>query len=91
MLLVTANPLANRNAEESEQNIHVDRAGEVRQAWSWKTGDLAAVEPKEELKSVSAFGGAPLVSVRPETADIGPSIREGRRVRVWKVSWTPKA
>jgi len=71
--------------------VVVDRAGDVRQAWSWNTEELAAVEPKEELKSISAYGGAPLVSVRPETADIGPSIKEGRRVRISKVSWTPNA
>ena len=62
--------------------VVIDRSGEVKQAWSWNTEELADVEPKEELKLVSAYGGSPLVSVRPETADIGPSIREGRRVRL---------
>ena len=41
------------------------RNGEVKQAWSWNTDELADVQPKDELKFVSAFGGATLVSVRP--------------------------
>ena len=57
------------------------------QAWSWNTDELADVQPKDEMKLVSAFGGAPLVSVRPDSADIGPSIREGRRVRLKGLGW----
>jgi len=70
--------------------VVVDRSGDVKQAWSWNTEELRDVEPKEELKLVSGYGGAPLVSVRPETADIGPSIREGRRVRLKGMAWRPQ-
>ena len=62
--------------------VVVNRSGDVKQAWSWNTDELAEIEPKSEMKLVSAYGNATLVSVRPETTDIGPSIHEGRRVKL---------
>lgn len=62
--------------------VVVDREGEIQQQWSWNTEPLNELEPKEETTVVAKLGGAPLVSVRPETADLGPSIREGRQVRL---------
>ena len=59
---------SNLNLSKVDSCSHVKyhyRNGEVKQAWSWNTDELADVQPKDELKFVSAFGGATLVSVRP--------------------------
>mmetsp|Transcript_15148 Transcript_15148/g.32606 ORF Transcript_15148/g.32606 Transcript_15148/m.32606 type:complete len:199 (-) Transcript_15148:187-783(-) len=62
--------------------VVVDKSGAIQQKWSWNSEPLVHVEPKEEMTFVGSMGGAVLVSIRPETADLGPSIREGRDVKL---------
>lgn len=60
--------------------VVVDRQGSIQQVWSWRTEPLDTVEPKEEMTLVASYGGAALVSVRPDASDIGLSIKEERQV-----------
>eukprot|EP00976_Prorocentrum_cordatum_P093718 1189498-Prorocentrum_minimum.AAC.1 len=62
--------------------VVLDKNGVIQQKWSWNTEPLVDVQPKEEMTFVKSYGGASLVSVRPETVDLGPSIKEGRQVRL---------
>jgi len=62
--------------------VVVNNSGEIQQTWSWNTEPLASVEPQEEMVPVASFSGASLVSVRPVSLDIGPSILESRPVRL---------
>lgn len=63
--------------------IVLDKTGNVKQSWSWRTMGVEPMDgmtmvpnpdPNNEAKQV------PAVTVRPCTADIGPSILEGRPV-----------
>jgi len=56
------------------------RSGEVQQVWSWMTDPLKDVEPKVWNTVVPELG--PLVGVRPISADIAPSIKENRNVKL---------
>jgi peroxiredoxin len=62
--------------------VVVDKSGAVQQMWSWRTEPLNELEPQEEMTIVLSMGGAPLVSVRPLSSDLGPSIKEGRNVKL---------
>lgn len=62
--------------------VVLDKRGSIQQTWSWKTEPLVHVEPQEEMTPVGSLGGAVLVSVKPEAADIGASIREDRQVKL---------
>lgn len=58
----------------------ITQAGDVLQVWSWLTGILKDVEPKESQTVVPDYG--PLVGVRPLTVDIPVSVMQGRDVRL---------
>ena len=66
--------------------VVVDKTGSVRQVWSWNTHELKdlkwgkVLKWGEDLTPVPSFGGAHLVTVRPDPSDILPSIKEDRRV-----------
>ena len=62
--------------------VVIDKAGAFQQVWSWMTPPLKDVQPKEALTRVPGQGGFVLVGVRPDSADLALSIKEGRNVRL---------
>lgn len=56
----------------------VDKTGAVVQNWSWHSMQ----PPPSSMEAMTKINGAPLVILRPVTADIVPAIQEGRNVRV---------
>jgi len=62
--------------------VVVDQSGSIQQVWSWNSGTLRDITPKEEMTPVGAFYGAPLVTIRPVSADVVPSIKENRDVQI---------
>jgi len=60
--------------------VVVHRSGAIQQTWSWNTEPLANLKGKDDTAPVRTFGGAMLVSIRPISADLGPSIKQNRQV-----------
>lgn len=66
--------------------VVVDRHGAIVQMWSWMTEPLRDVvrrpAPDEELTPVGLSGEGLLHRVRPDSNDLGPSLKEGRPVKL---------
>jgi len=73
--------------------VHVARAHACAsrfQKWSWKTMGLENPGPMTKVPNPDASHEkkeVPLVTVRPLTEDIGPSVTEGRNVKLSAVMY----
>jgi len=60
----------------------IKKGGILQQVWTWKTGELKALYEKDASLTYKAMQKVPgyglLVGIRPETADLLPSIKENR-------------
>jgi peroxiredoxin len=65
--------------------VVIDKAGAFQQVWSWMTPPLKDVEPKAAMTAVPSLDGVRMVKVRPDSADLALSIKEGRNVRLLTV------
>ena len=66
--------------------VVVDRRGAIIQLWSWNTAPLRDVVIPDGLanRALTPVGpsGGLIVRVRPDPDDLGPSIKEGRSVKL---------
>mmetsp|Transcript_52281 Transcript_52281/g.67045 ORF Transcript_52281/g.67045 Transcript_52281/m.67045 type:complete len:126 (+) Transcript_52281:326-703(+) len=76
----TSIPYKNYNMVQPAM-IVLNKSGEVKNVWSWNTGELKKVEPQNAMTKVEKYEGI-LVGIRPISSDIPKSIKENRDVKL---------